>query len=278
MSDQKRPYNSLNPPRRKYPVENPQVVLVTGATSGIGWATAVLLMELGHKVAAVGRRIERLNELLDETQDMFGEMIILQADVTDGTSIRKAAAETLAHFNRLDILVANAGLGHRGRVVEAEWVDIETVLRTNIDGVLHSIRACVPMMRASGGGQIITISSVTGPVPSPGAAIYSASKATIDALARALRGELKQDNIAVTNILVGQTHTEFAKKRLGHSGRVASKWPTMEPGQVAGGVVRAMATRQRTLILRWPDRLLVFSGRFFPWIMDRIMAKIYLKD
>ncbi len=275
MSANERLHNFLD---RKYPVENPKVVLVTGATSGIGWATAVLLIELGHHVAAIGRRRERLDALINETQGMFGELLVLQADVTDPKSIRKAAAETLAHFNRLDVLVANAGIGHRGRIVESDWTDIETVLRTNIDGVLHSVRACVPMMRAGGGGQIITISSVTGPVPTPGAAIYGASKATVDSLAQALRVELKQDHLAVTNILVGQTHTEFAQKRLGHAGRVASKWPTMEPGQVAGGVIRAMTTHQRTLILRWPDRLLVFAGRFFPWIMDRVMAKIYLKD
>lgn len=278
MSNADRPDNPLNPPRKKYPVKDSKIILITGATSGIGWATALVLAELGHKVAAVGRRMERLEELVAESEGMFGEILPLQADVTDALAIRGAAAEALAHFNRLDVLIANAGVGHRGKLVDSDWADIETTLSTNIDGVIHSIRACVPMMRAGGGGHIITISSVVGPVPTPGASVYSLSKAAVDSLARGLRGELKADNIAVTNILVGQTHTEFAKKRLGRSGKVASKWPTMTPEQVAGGIVRALETRQRTLILRWADRLLVFTGNFAPRLMDRIMAKIYLKD
>lgn len=253
-----------------------KVVLITGGTSGIGRATALLLASLGHDVTVTGRRAERLAELVTEAESLPGTILPVEADVRDGRSMQLAVAETVATFNRLDVLIANAGLGHRGRLVEADWEDLETVLRTNIDGVLHSIRACVPAMRASGGGQIITISSVLGPVPAAGAAIYSASKAAVDALARALRMELKSENIHITNILVGQTHTEFATKRLGHSGKVAQRLPTMTPEKVAGQIVRAMEGKRRTMILRWIDRLVVVAGKFLPWITDRILTRVYL--
>lgn len=252
-------------------------VLITGGTSGIGRATALLMVSLGYDVAVTGRRAERLEELAVECENLSGKLLTFEADVQDRDAMRRVAAETLAQFNRLDVLVANAGVGHRGMLVDADWEDLETVLRTNIDGVLHSIRACVPAMKASKGGHIITISSVLGPVPAPGAAIYSASKAAVDALARALRVELAPDNIHVTNIIVGQTHTEFASKRLGRAGKVASKFPTMTPEKVAGQIVRALESKKRTIILRWIDRLFVLAGQFMPRIMDRVLARIYLR-
>lgn len=263
--------------RQPRPVEHPKVVLITGATSGIGRATALLLAALGHQVAAMGRRQERLAELVAESEELLGNILPLQGDVRQAADMQRVAAETLAHFNRLDVLIANAGLGQRGPLVEADWDDLEPVLRTNIDGVLHSVRACVPMMRAGGGGHILTISSVLGPVPAGGSAVYSASKAAVDALARALRMELRPDNIWVTNILVGQTHTEFAEKRRGQSGKVARKLPTMSPEKVASQIAWAMERRQRTVILRLLDRLIVLTGKFLPWVMDRILARIYLK-
>ena len=254
-----------------------KVVLVTGATSGIGRATCLLLAEKGQHVAAIGRREERLAEVVAEAENLPGEILPLAADVRDGEAMQRVAAQAFDHFKRLDVLVANAGIGHRGTLVESDWDDIETTLRTNIDGVMHTIRACVPYVRQGSGGHIITISSVLGPVPGPGASIYSASKAALDSLAQALRIELKADNIWVTNLIVGQTHTEFATKRLGHSGKVASKWPTMTSDRVAEKIVWAMHHRRRTIILRWLDRGFVLVGRFLPWVMDRILAKIYLK-
>jgi short-subunit dehydrogenase len=261
--------------RASQPTKNPKVVLVTGATSGIGKATAILLVALGHQVVAVGRRSERLDELQSDCEELLGELLTVVADVTDSDQLLGVVGETLATLNRLDVLVANAGLGHRGQLVEAEWSDLEAVLRTNIDGVIHSIRACVPAMRASGGGKIIMVSSILGPIPAPGSAIYSASKAAIDSLAQSLRMELRSDNIGVTDILVGQTHTEFAKKRRGASGKVASKLPTMTPEKVASQIAWAMERNKRSIILRPLDRLIVIFGRFFPWVMDRVMYQVY---
>src|SRR5690606_7695475 len=117
----------------------------------------------------------------------------LVADVTDAAAIQRAVGRALAEFNRLDVLVAGAGVGHRGALADAQWADLETVLRTNLDGVIHSIRAVVPAMRASGGGQIVLLSSILGPVPAPYAAAYSASKAALEALGRSLRGELRAE-------------------------------------------------------------------------------------
>ena len=259
------------------PTENPRVVLITGATSGIGRAAALLFAALGDHVTAVGRRADRLDALAQEieAQGLPGRIVPVAADVTDPAAVQRAVGLTLAEFNRLDVLVAGAGIEHRGALVDADWDDLDTVLRTNIDGVLHSIRAAVPAMRASGGGQIVLLSSVLGPVPAPYADAYSASKAALEALARSLRGELKADGIHVSILRVGQTNTEFAARRLGQPGRVATRWPAMTPEHVAGGIARALERRPRTLALRWIDALFVWAGQRFPALMDRLLARVY---
>ncbi|NDJ74673.1 MAG: SDR family NAD(P)-dependent oxidoreductase [Chloroflexi bacterium] len=256
---------------------DPRAVLITGGSSGIGRAAALLFAALGDDVAVLARREERLLALQADARDkdLPGEILPLTADVTDPGAVQRAVALALAEFNRLDVLVAAAGLGQRGSFIDAPWDDIETVLRTNIDGVVHSVRAAVPAMRASGGGHIVLISSILGPVPAPFAAAYSLSKAAVDALGRALRGELRQDNIRVSVLWVGQTHTEFAEKRLGQPGRVATRVPTMPPERVAGEIVRALERNSSAKAVRRIDGLFVWAGRRFPGTMDRLLARVY---
>jgi short-subunit dehydrogenase len=255
----------------------PRVILITGGSSGIGRAAALLFAAMGDQVAVTGRRLDRLIALKEqaEADNLVGTILPLEADVTDPAAMQRAVDQTVAQFNRLDVLVANAGLGHRGALVDSSWEDIETVLRTNIDGVIHSARAAIPAMKASGGGHIVMISSILGPAPAPFASIYSASKAATDALARSLRGELKADKIHVSVLHVGQTDTEFAEKRRGQPGRVASKWPTMTAEQVAGGIARALERKPRTMAIRWIDGLFIWAGKTFPALMDRLLARIY---
>jgi short-subunit dehydrogenase len=210
-----------------------------------------------------------------EGKKLPGAILPVAADVTDAAAMARAVALTLAEFNRLDVVIANAGIGQRAPLIDAPWEDIETVLRTNIDGVIHTLRAAVPALRASGGGQIVLVSSILGPVPAAYAAAYSASKAATDALGRALRGELKADGIHVSVLHVGQTHTEFARNRLGQPGRVATRWPTMTPEQVAQGIARTLERKPRTMALRPIDSLFIWAGRSFPALVDRLLAWVY---
>lgn len=258
-----------------------QVVLITGASSGIGYATALAFARRGANIVAVARRSERLEQLANEIAALpasHGDCLMITADVSDAEAIRQAVAQTAARFGRLDVLVANAGVGQRGALVEAEWSDLETVLRTNIDGVLHSVRAAVPAMHQSGGGQIVLVSSLAGASITPYTAVYGASKAFVSSLARSLRLELEADQIGIIHLLIGPVATEFSASRLGNAGHAsrATKLPTMNADQVAAGIVRAVERRDsKTVVLRWFDRLVLLGNRFVPGLIGRQALRRY---
>jgi short-subunit dehydrogenase len=252
-----------------------KVVLITGASSGIGYAAALEFAKRGDNVAATARRADRLQALQQAAQGLPGKILPITADVLSAADMQRAVAETLAAFGRLDVLVANAGLGQRGPLVESPWEDIADVLHTNVEGMLHSVRAGVPAMRQTGGGSIVMISSISGVVITPFATTYAASKAAMNAFGRGLRQELSADHIWVTNMLVGQTETEFSAKRRGKPGKLAAPLSSMKVEKVARDVVRAADGRRRAMVLRPLDMLLVFGGMFLPALMDRLAARAY---
>jgi len=255
-----------------------KVILITGASSGIGRATALACVKMGYHVTGTARRLDRLQSLQDEVNALpspHGDFLAVQGDVTQAESMHNAVQLTVEKFGRLDVLVANAGVGHRGAIVDSEWDDMQTLLRTNIDGVLHSIRASVPAIKQSGGGQIMIISSVGAMMYSPYAAIYAASKAFVSSIAGSIRLELEDDNIKVTDFLVGRTKTEFDEKRLGAGKRSGGGIPTMDVEQVAQSIVNAIDSNKKRVILRLFDRLIVLGGIFTPWLIARLAKKQY---
>lgn len=256
-----------------------KVIFITGASSGIGRATALAFVRRGDDVIAMARRVERLHELeaeIDALPPPHGALLTVGGDVRDKFAVEAAVAKGVGCFGRLDVLVANAGVGHRGALADAEQDDIDTLLRTNIDGVLHSVRASVPVMRAGGGGQIIFISSVTANLVAPYMALYAASKTFVSSLAASLHFELAEANIAVTDVRAGRTATEFSEKRLGTPGRSGGVGPSSMPvEQVAEAVVRATETRQAVVVLRWVDRLILLASRWFPGVVARFVTRQY---
>ncbi|MBZ0288404.1 MAG: SDR family NAD(P)-dependent oxidoreductase [Anaerolineae bacterium] len=254
-----------------------QVALITGASSGIGYAAALAFARRGTHVVATARRADRLSALANAVNALpapHGQILTVAADVTDAEAMNQAVAQTLDHFGRLDILVANAGLGQRGAVVDSPWDDLEVVLRTNIDGVLHSIRAAVPAMRQSGGGHIVIISSVGAQVAMPYTATYGASKAFVSSLAKSLRLELESDHIGVTDMLVGRTETEFNASRRG-AARASSSLPAMSADKVAEAILKAVDQNRKTVVLRRFDRLILLGNVLAPGLVARIAKRQY---
>lgn len=258
-------------------MNNSQVVLITGASAGIGYATALAFARRGSHVIATARRAERLAALADAINALplpHGNILTITADVTNANDMQNAVTQGITKFGRLDVLVANAGLGQRGPLADAPWEDIEIVLRTNIDGVLHSIRASIPAMRQAGGGQIVMISSVAGQVALPYATTYGATKAFVSSLARSLRLELESDHIGITDMLVGRTETEFNTSRRG-SARSSSNLPAMTAEKVANSIVKAVDHKSQTVVLRPFDRLILLGNTLAPWLIARLAKRQY---
>lgn len=256
----------------------PKVAFITGASSGIGHATALAFVKEGIHVVGIARNIKRLNQLKSLIAALpyeHGDFVPLVADVRDPIDLHNALNQTTQIFERLDILVANAGIGHSGPLVDAEWDDLETIMRTNMDGVLHSIRACVPLMRKTGdGGHVIIISSIVYNMTAPNTAIYSATKAFVSSISHSLRLELDADKINVTDILVGRTISEFNHNRLGYK-RIGNFPPSMSVEKVAESIVKATKTNRKSIAIRWIDRLVVLGNLIIPDIIGRLALRQY---
>lgn len=254
------------------------VVFITGASSGIGWTTALAFAGAGYKVCGMARRADRLEALgaeIEKLPNPHGQFLATAGDVRQAGDVNAAVERTLARFGRLDVLVANAGIGHQGAVAEADWDDLDTVLRTNIDGVLHSVRACVPALRENGGGQILIVSSIVAGVHTPYTATYAASKAFVSSLAGSLRLELEGDNIGVTDVLVGRTVSEFNQNRLGSSRGNRGGLPTASADEVAAAIVKAAEGKPRHVVLSLFDRVILAGGVLAPGVMARMAKRQY---
>lgn len=188
-----------------------RVVLITGATSGIGKATAELFCANGYTVYGTGRKISADAEALN---CQVGSIKMLPLDVTDNASVDKCVDEIIRREGKIDILINNAGFGIAGAIEETELEQMQAQLETNLFGVHRMCKKILPLMRSSGGGRIINISSVAGFISIPYQAFYSVSKYGVEAYSRALRAEAEQFGIKVSLIQPGDTKTSFTAERI----------------------------------------------------------------
>lgn len=186
-------------------------LLVTGATSGIGAATARRFAEAGARVIAVGRRADRLAELKDE----FGALIHTEVlDARDLAATERMVAGLPEPFSGFNVVFANAGLAMGLEPAYAANIeDWDTMVATNISGMLYTIRATLPAMVARGEGHVVLTGSIAGDYPYPGANVYGASKAFVKQFALNLLADVHGTGVRVTNIEPGLTETEFSVVR-----------------------------------------------------------------
>ncbi|MGA9333442.1 MAG: SDR family NAD(P)-dependent oxidoreductase [Rudaea sp.] len=186
-----------------------RIALITGASSGIGAATARVLAGAGAKVAITARRKDRLDKIVDELKQSGAQVLAIPADLLREDENRRIVAETEGHFGRLDILVNNAGVMHLSPIDSAEPDDWRRMLELNVLGLMVSSQAALPGMRKRGGGHIVNISSTAGRIANPNAAGYAASKFGVVAFSEALRREVYKDQIRVSVIEPGVVETEL---------------------------------------------------------------------
>lgn len=184
-----------------------KVVLVSGASSGIGEATARHLAAEGHLMVVGARRAERLAALADEIRAAGGQIDYRRLDVTSRDSVSAFAATALERHGRVDVLVNNAGVMALSQVADRRIDEWERMIDVNLRGVLYGIAAVLPHMLEQGSGHIVNLSSVSGHRADPTAAVYSATKFAVTALSEGLRQETS--DIRVTLISPGFTHSEL---------------------------------------------------------------------
>ena len=191
-----------------------QVVVIIGASSGIGRAAAVLFAREGAKVVASARREDRLQSLRDEMAREQNEITVRPADASNPKEMQQLALDTLEEFGRIDILVFASGTNISDRAMArlnpGLW---DSVIDVNLNGAFYATHAILPSMRDAGSGHLIYISSISGLVPDVSGAAYQASKRGVLGLAHAIRMEEKQNGIRTCVICPGLVNTELIDKR-----------------------------------------------------------------
>ena len=208
-------------------------ILITGATSGFGKAIALRFAKEGYDVCITGRREERLAVVKQELEQHGGKVITLAFDVRDKAQVKAAIDELKTQVQRIDILVNNAGLAAgMATIDEGDTDDWDTMIDTNLKGLLYVTRQIAPMMREQAGGHIINIGSTAGKVVYKNGNVYCATKFAVDALNQAMRIDLLPYGIKVTAIHPGMAETEFSLVRFkGDEARAKNVYAEINPLQ-----------------------------------------------
>jgi NADP-dependent 3-hydroxy acid dehydrogenase YdfG len=185
-----------------------KVALVTGASSGIGAATALALAEEGASVAIAARRLARLDALADRIRAMGGNVLPIETDVTDEAQVGNMVERAVGSFGRLDLLLAIAGVGVAAPFHNTTTAEYREMVDVNILGTLYPIHAALPYMRKQGRGHIVMLSSGTGRYIHP-SVVYSGTKHAVSAIAESLRREIGKAGIRVTVVEPGAVRTGF---------------------------------------------------------------------
>jgi short-subunit dehydrogenase len=245
-----------------------KVVMVTGASSGIGGALAIELAKRGARLGLIARRADALTEIAERARAAGSHAVVLPADVRDADSLRAVAEKLQLEIGPVDVLIANAGIGPTRDGSELNAKEVSDVININVIGAANSVGAVLPEMMARGQGHLVVISSLAAYRGLPRSAAYCASKAAVSAFFESLRLDLEPRGIAVTII-----HPGFIKTPL-TSGREAQMPFLMELDDAVQKIVRAIEKRKKSYAFPWQLASIVRAGMIMPiWMYDWISRK-----
>jgi short-subunit dehydrogenase len=257
------------------------VALITGASSGIGAALARELARQGADLVLLARRSDRLATVAAGVEREGRRALAVVADVTVDGDVERAVAATLATFGRLDVVIANAGFGVVGLVERLALDDYRRQFETNVFGVLRTVQAALPALKASR-GRLAIVGSVAGYVATPGASPYAMSKFAVRGLAAALGYELAPAGVSVTLVVPGYVEAEI--RRVDNTGvfRAEAREPVparliMSAPRAARQIVRAIARRRREVVITGHGKLGVFVQRHAPWLVAAAIRTFGIK-
>ena len=253
-----------------------KVAVVTGASSGIGEATARELASRGASVVLASRAMDKLQALRREISASGGLALAVETDVSDRDSVDGMVGRAVGELGSLDVLVNNAGLGLSGRIAEVRAEDVRHVFEVNAIGPLNCIQSALVHMGE--GGRIINVSSVVGRRAIPKVGAYCASKFALNALSDALRVEVAGRGITVTSVYPGTTSTSFRENsRRTRDEKRGWRPKGVTPDKVAQKIADAAERGPRDVYVTLPDRIFVAGVTLFPGLADRVL-RVWAKD
>lgn len=250
-----------------------RVVILTGATQGIGRATAYLLAQAGCKLALAARTAESLQTLATELRQAGHDAAVFSTDMGDTAQAADLARKTAETFGKIDVVINNAAIGVRDQVLDLPEAAARRVMEVNYFGPVALIQAALPYLKANPeGGLIINVSSIVGRRAMPGIAGYCASKAALEKLAESLRLEVRTDNIRVSTVYPGVTVTRFNDNSLGSSQHGRGRVKGVPPERVAQAILKTIRREPRDVFITLFDRAFVTVSALWPGLMDRLLS------
>lgn len=259
-----------------------KVVVITGATSGIGEACAEVFGREGAKLSITGRNPEKLGKTQKQLEEKGFEVLAVLADAGSEADNKKMAEETLQRYGRIDVLINNAGISMRALFQDLDLEVFHKVMDTNFWGTVYATKYCLPAILESK-GSIIGVSSINGYRGTPARTAYTASKYAMNGFFEALRTEVMKKGVHVLVVAPGFTSSNIRNSALtadgssqGESPRDEGKMMTSE--QVAEQMLKATLKRKRDIVLTSEGKMAVFLNKWIPGILDGIVYNKMAKE
>lgn len=253
-----------------------KLVLVTGASTGIGRAAALRFLQRGARVIVTARSEDKLRAIAAEGDG--GRVIAIAADVRDGPAMEELARRVNTSHGTPDVIVANAGIGLDALFVETTDELLERVFEVNVTGVVRSIRPFVDGMVRRGSGRILIVSSVVGKRGVPSYSAYSGSKFALHGIAEALRVELWRTGVTVGVICPSSTESEFHERKMRRGpAQKSTRVQKHSADSVARAIVRMAGSRRREIVLSPEGKFMAILNRWAPALLDRILWRALVR-
>jgi short-subunit dehydrogenase len=259
---------------------NNKVVIITGASSGIGAEVARRLARDHMRLTLAARRLDRLEQVAAEVNELGGEALVVQTDVCNHDELERMVQATLARWERIDVLFNNAGTGNDRILLRAKSERIRTEIHINLIAVIECAQLVLPVMLRQKSGHIINVASIAGLVATPGGTVYSATKFGVNGFSDALRRELHGSGISVSAFCPGFTPSEISPdlKAIAEGKPGAPHPPGLMPVTfVADQVARLIRHPRKRVIIPPSWTILVLVATLFPGIADSLLPFIISK-
>ncbi|MDB6124669.1 MAG: Short-chain dehydrogenase/reductase [Pedosphaera sp.] len=251
------------------------VIVITGASSGIGRATALEVAKQQGTVILASRQEEALRDLAEVCEEMGGRALAVRTDVTDEKQVQELARRTVETFGRIDAWVNNAAVTLYSKFEDAPPDAFRRVIETNLFGCIHGSRAALPYFRHQGHGVLVNISSVFSKVGAPYVTAYTASKFAITGFSESLRTELRNEpDIHVCTILPATIDTPIFQHAANYTGRFLQALPPVyQPGQVAEAILNCITNPQREVMVGRAAKQMVLLRKLSTPLAERFVAR-----